>query len=445
MASKCELYSLLVGDLPEPYLITPCGDMSFDEVLALSSEITEYPDIPGLDTIVLEIANPVLLISFIYGCLQANVSFILLPPGTNKEFVNNLLAESGKCLYFENINGSIVKEIINGKLARKQETQIGFLSSGTTGSPQLLWVTYEQIYYTLTAVQRCGYFSYNRNKNVYITAPFFHSYGFSSLLEYSLSGSKIITTTDSGILNTLNILTEKTMQLRLTAIEGVPYFYDQLLALKGKIQLPYISHIGFGGDAVDKHLVEKISGFFEGATFSVRYGVTEFFSAVSVNCFACANNLEIKKTKILPIYTIKIKKIDASNCGEVVVSYKQKVLANRYPPVATGDIGRIQDGMLCIEGRSMAFFKYKGIKINPVYLESAAISTTMVKEAKCYENNHKLILEIVPIPANYSKSKFMILLKKALLGSCHPDKIIEVPELERTRTGKLLRWNKNIF
>lgn len=254
-----------------------------------------------------------------------------------------------------------------------------------------------------------------------------HSYGFSALLEYTLGNSTIIIPSEASFNGVFRLINNKKIQSLVTTIEGVPYFYKQLLVFKNKIHFSNLKHIGFGGDFVHDSLLKSLFELYNEVSFSIRYGISEIPSVISLNTFETLENNKNTST-ILQIYLVSI---DAGNDKEILVKYSGKT-------IATGDIGVLENDQLTIIDRKASFLKVKGYKISPNYIEKVILNSEMIQEVQVLAKNDQLIANVISL-SNYKKNELINFLHHNLPQYSLPDTINEVKLLNRTSTGKIIR------
>jgi len=434
------LYNLLANREPtETYIQTETTSYTFTELFAFVEDF-EKQFLDGNDQIIaLKIQHQVLLVFCVWSCLKHKKSFVLLPYQTDTILEKRLLQEAS-CSFVvsskeENIPSTfsvhdLTSYQIKNELAKHQtniktNTGIGFISSGTTGKPKLIWNTYSQVEKSLESIRAHNFMPYCKNQHVLISPFLTHSYGFSALLEYTYQNSTIFIPSEASFTSVLSLITNKKMQSQITAIEGVPYFYKQLLVFKKKVQFSNLKHIGFGGDFVHETLLKSLREIYNDTSFSVRYGISEIPSVIGLNRF---KNLD-KNTNtytILPEYTIKID-------DGILVKSKDETKT-----IATGDIGFMENDQLTIVGRKAAFLKVKGYKISSNYIEKAILDSEMIQEVQAFTKNDTLIAHVIPL-SNYDKDTLIQFLQRNLPYYFMPDRIKEVEHIERTNTGKIRR------
>jgi acyl-CoA synthetase (AMP-forming)/AMP-acid ligase II len=186
-----------------------------------------------------------------------------------------------------------------------------FQTSGTTGEAKWVAVSKSQFLAAIQSLWRAGGLNHAIDQVVYLTPPLSHSYGLSSLLEYTVVGSTIALPRGISPLGAIGDLRDPNLVGNLTAIEGVPYFYAQLSKLSGlrrgnPLWLPKLRHIGYGGGALVPAVFKQLQTVYPVQTCSVRYGMTETPSVVSQKIFVGDDEDWTSSGTVLPLYDLRI-------------------------------------------------------------------------------------------------------------------------------------------
>ena len=315
---------------------------------------------------------------------------------------------------------------------------IYFFTSGTTGKSKFVKTTYYQIVNAISCIKEEKLMPYAKNQNVLITVPLFHSYGLSCLIEYTAENSKILLPPTKNYINPIQCLFNTNISRQVSAIEGVPYFYQQMALFIKRIQLPNIQHIGMGGDTVSQELIDKFHAQNDSLTFSIRYGITEIPSIVSVNYFKYSPHCKPHElVKIPSIYKICIEKDkEDANTGEL--SIEHFYLPDLKKKIKTGDVFKQIVNKFSFISRN-TFIKYKGYKINPIEIETYLLTHKSIDDCRVLLINSTLTAEVVTADSDINLSIVKEHLKKKLRDYLIPDRVEIVELIKRTKTGKIIR------
>jgi acyl-coenzyme A synthetase/AMP-(fatty) acid ligase len=392
------------------------------------------------EIIALKIKDQALLVFCSWACIMHQKSFVLLPFQIDSNLEESLLTEASCNLLItskEKLSESFgVEDLTSQHIKEKTEekeqpyiSKVGFISSGTTGKPKLIWNTSQQLGTSLETTREHEFMPYTKAQHVLISPFLTHSYGFSALLEYTQGNSTILIPSEASFAGIFRLMAKKKIQSQITAIEGVPYFYKQLLVFKKKIHFSNLKHIGFGGDFVHDSLLKSLREVYQNVSFSVRYGISEIPSVIGLNRFTSLEN-NTNSYALLPLYAIQIA---TENDNEILVNY-----TDDSTQIATGDIGSLENNQLIIIDRKASFLKVKGYRILPNYIEKTILASEMIQEVQVFAKNDSLTAHIIP-HKNYQKTELINYLRSKLPNYALPNSIKEVETIERTSTGKIRR------
>jgi len=326
-----------------------------------------------------------------------------------------------------------------------------FQTSGTTGEAKWVSVSHGQIFAAIQSLWRAGGLNHAMDQMVYLTPPLSHSYGLSSLLEYTFIGSTIALPRGISPLGAIGDLRSPNFAANITTIEAVPYFYAQLSKLSERIKLTKLRHIGYGGGALMPTVFERLRAMYPVQTCSVRYGMTETPSVVSQKIFNFVENEDWTSSgQILPLYELRI--IDKTGkialpgqIGEIYLKGDCLALPDNKKTefFATGDLGYLDNHQeLHLVGRKSVYLESRGFRISPEYVESVAGLHEDVHDCQALNFKGRLWLNVVPIVSALSTNELLSFLSERLPGYAVPDQIKIVESIERTSSGKIRRTFK---
>ncbi|CAA9271529.1 MAG: hypothetical protein AVDCRST_MAG56-3089 [uncultured Cytophagales bacterium] len=444
-----------------PFLVTERRTYSYRQVHNLAGYLrTQYLHAGSpAGTVCLNIGAPEVLCGWIWACLMARRDFALLPAIADPGAVSTYLQLAGGTLLVSDLEAFGGWAIPAAPVPEAPEYPsdpagepgpgegtVSFLSSGTSGAAKLIRVAYAQITDALACIAREDRMPYTRGQCVVITPSLSHSYGFSAMLEYTQGGSTIILPADRSFVGLVRSLMHKALRDRITAVEGVAYFYQQLRPLLPRLALPNLRHVGFGGDFAEHAFVAESRQKYPGLTYSVRYGLSEIPSAISVKVHPPPYPADWESVgRVLGLYQVQI--VDDAGTplpdgeeGEVVVHYAHP--AGGTPEtrrIATGDTGLLRHGELVIKGRKQFFLKCKGYKIYPAFVEGGVKASGLVEDVRATARHNKLKIEIIPGSGYRDKNQLLDFLVRHLPDYAVPDIIEETDEIPRNAAGKIIR------
>jgi len=268
--------------------------------------------------------------------------------------------------------------IISGKIF----SDLGVLlsTSGTTGSPKLVRLTYSNIQSNAESIT--DYLKIDKSERPITTLPMNYSYGLSIINSHLLKGTTIILTDKTVFFRDFwDIFNDQ----RCTSFAGVPYTYTMLKRINfDDIQLPTLKTMTQAGGKLSEELIRHFNSYAikNNVKFYVMYGQTEATARIS---YVPTEKLNEKIGSIgvpIPGGEIKIVNdgLEATSpnvIGEIVYEGDNVMLgyAENRDDLAkgdelkkilfTGDLGyKDEDGYFYVTGRMKRFIKIFGLRIN---------------------------------------------------------------------------------
>jgi long-chain acyl-CoA synthetase len=253
-------------------------------------------------------------------------------------------------------------------------------TSGTTGSPKLVRLTYRNIQSNADSISE--YLQIDSDEKPITTLPFSYSYGFSIINSHLFKGASIILTDRTVFFKDFwNLFNE----YKCTSFAGVPYTYTMLKRTGfNKLNLPTLKTMTQAGGKLSEEFIRHFQQNAEdkGIDFYVMYGQTEAAPRISYVPPAKLKNKIGSIGISIPRGELKIVKdgneINSPNInGEIVYKGENVMLGyaeNRNDLkkgdelngiLYTGDLGyKDVDGYFYVTGRIKRFIKLFGLRIN---------------------------------------------------------------------------------
>ncbi|MFA7185452.1 MAG: class I adenylate-forming enzyme family protein [Victivallales bacterium] len=250
---------------------------------------------------------------------------------------------------------------------------------------------------------------------------------------------------------------------RITVIYATPYHYG-LMTRFDLFAPAMLKNVRLAVSTAMKLYPEPARLFMEKFGFGLTqaYGIIEV-GLVFVNSSGLLEKCDSVGT-LLPDYQLKLRDPDKEGRGEIILWGPGMFDAYFDPFIlredlfkdgwfATGDVGKLdKDGYLYIMGRSKNVINFIGMKIFPYEVEEVILSHPAVSEVKVEGKRHDNFGEI-PVAFVVPEKKYSgdeDELKKELRKYCLrrlvaysvPKEFIIVPELKKTRSGKIRRGNE---
>ncbi|MEO1367901.1 MAG: fatty acid--CoA ligase family protein [Acidobacteriota bacterium] len=327
-------------------------------------------------------------------------------------------------------------------------------TSGTTGAGKWVAVRERQILAVLDAMGAPGHLRHSEGEVVYATPPLSHSYGLSTLFETAKAGGALAFPQGTSPLGPAGDLRAPELAGRVTAIEGVSDFYAQLARLLGRIQLPALRHVGFGGGRMDLDAVERFRATFPGLTYSIRYGLTETPSIVSGATFRPPYDGDWTSSgRVLPVWDLRL--VDGG--GRPVADGEEGEIELRGPGLAwpylgesapdgayfpTGDLGVLRGGRLSVRGRRSLFIKHGGHRFSPQEVEAVLRRFDGVADVRVSMGGDGLTAEVVVDggrDAALPEPALRRFAARRLPAYAVPKNLVRRAEIPRTASGKIIR------
>lgn len=278
-------------------------------------------------------------------------------------------------------------------------------TSGTTGSPKLVRLSYNNIQSNAEAVSQ--YLEIDENERPVTSLPMSYSYGLSVINSHLLMGASVFCTEKSMVMRNF---WESFNLNKCTSFAGVPYNFHMLRRLQfDKMKLPSLKTITQAGGSLGEELIKYFNGISKekGIRFYVMYGQTEAAPRISYVPYHKLNE-KIGSIGIpIPGGSVKIysggKQVDKpGQSGELIYSGPNVMMGyaesgkdlikgdERSGILRTGDLAyKDNEGYIYITGRKKRFIKLFGLRINLDEVEKM-IENNFGIAAACFGSDDKL-------------------------------------------------------
>jgi long-chain acyl-CoA synthetase len=283
-------------------------------------------------------------------------------------------------------------------------------TSGTTGSPKLVKITYENIYSNARAIS--SYLSINENERAITTLPMHYTFGLSIINSNLMMGATILLTHHSLIEKEFWSFFKK---YEASSLSGVPYSYEILKKLRFlKMNLPHLRTMTQAGGKLNSTLLQEFSqaNKEKNIRFFVMYGQTEAtarmsylpdeysltkFGSIGVAIPGGSFSLISNQGEVITTsdtigelqYTGPNVSMGYANCGEDLIKGDEN-----QGVLLTGDLAkRDSDGFYYIVGRKTRFLKLFGIRIN--LDETEQLIKNITADCACTGQDDKLLIYII--------------------------------------------------
>lgn len=326
--------------------------------------------------------------------LKSNNAVLLLDEKLNDEIRNGLIKNYQPSIIitenpetppdykrdfdFNSIN--IYKRINQTNIKIFSELGVLLSTSGTTGSPKLVKLSYKNIQSNAESIAE--YLKIDEKERPITTLPLSYSYGLSILNSHLLKRSTIVLTNKTVFFrdfwNTFN-------EYKCTSFAGVPYTYTMLKRIKfDKFELPTLKYFTQAGGKLSEEFIKHFAEYAseKKIKFFVMYGQTEATARIT---YVPPDKLSNKIGSIgvsipggvLKIINDGIELKNPNEVGELVYSGDNVMLGYSETlsdlskgdelsgTLFTGDIGfKDEQGFFYVTGRMKRFIKIFGLRIN---------------------------------------------------------------------------------
>jgi acyl-coenzyme A synthetase/AMP-(fatty) acid ligase len=290
-----------------------------------------------------------------------------------------------------------------------EELALLFTTSGSTGSPKLVRISYENLISNATAIAQ--YLSITKDERPVTVLPMHYSYGLSVINSHLIKGATILLTGRSLMEKQFWVFVKNECA---TSLPGVPYTYEILKKLRfTSMDLPSVNTLTQAGGKLSDALCEEFADYCSntGKNFFMMYGQTEATARMSYL------PPEFSLTKIgsigKPIPGGRFELVDEKNAvieqsnvtGELVYYGKNVSMGYAYSSddlkngdenkgvLYTHDLAvRDADGFYFIKGRKNRFIKLFGNRIG--LDETEELVKNIVDECACVGEDDNMLIYI---------------------------------------------------
>lgn len=375
--------------------------------------------------------------------------YLWLPTDTIGEF------SFGQVIYSV-FDFSLLKIDCDDSLLLHDDLAILLTTSGSTGSPKLVRLSYENLLTNAESIAK--YLSIDEHERPITTLPMNYSFGLSIINSHLIKGSTILVTSMSMMEKEFwDFIKVK----KATSLSGVPYTYEILKKLRFfRMELPSIKTLTQAGGKLSTKLNEEFSEFSKkiNKRFFVMYGQTEAtarmsylhpeYSLSKLGSIGVAipngefslideSGLTIEKNDVIGELVYKGKNVSMgyAECGLDLIKEDQN-----QGVLFTGDLAkRDEDGFYYIVGRKKRFIKLFGNRVN--LDETEQILKEIISDCACTGDDDLMRIYITD-EARISEVRSYISSKIRIHHSAFVVKYLEV--IPKNNSGKTIYSNLTI-
>lgn len=328
--------------------------------------------------VLLKSTNNIETITAYIACLQKRHPIILVDAELDNALLNKIVSVYDPNLI---VNSEHIEHRHSLELELNSELALMLSTSGTTGSPKLVRLSYSNLQSNAESITQ--YLGIRDSDTAITTMPLHYSFGLSLLNSHLYSKAKVVVTAKP-------IMSREFWQLiqqhQVSSLSGVPYFFQMLKKMKyERFNTQSVRYLTQAGGKLDS---DTLAYFIElckskEQLFIVMYGQTEATARIA---YVPPDNLELKQGSIgipIPKGKLCIKTEDGLLTSEshvegelvyegpnVMLGYASELADlkagdHNNGVLETGDLGfKDSEGFYFITGRSKRFIKIFGLRIS---------------------------------------------------------------------------------
>jgi len=348
---------------------------------------------------------------------------LMLDAKIDAELLNNLLSifkpnyvwmpdsmspvfESKKVIFSE--FGYSLHSFSAEKIQLNEELALLLTTSGSTGSPKLVRLSYKNIKANAESIAQ--YLAITSDEKPITSLPMHYSYGLSVINSHLIKGATILLSNHSVMQKEFWAFAQ---EQKATSIAGVPYTYEILKRLRVfRMELPHLTTMTQAGGKLNASLAKEYieQAYISGKRFIVMYGQTEATARMSYLPFEKALEKYSSIGIAIPGGSFKlinegIEIEEPDTDGELVYFGNNVSLGyaecqadlskddENHGVLYTGDIARRdKDGFYYITGRKKRFIKLFGNRINLDATEQLLRNNLSGGEFVCAGEDDKMVI-----------------------------------------------------
>ncbi len=380
--------------------------------------------IPEYDTYLLtcqnELDNLINFLALIFNGKRAIWASKNLSFDQKQEIIQN-----HSCFELNNLLPKDLKSSVNFPDLKHSDIFLGVLSSGTTGTPKVIWKDF-QSWFEAFPIQT-EIFGIDKNDTVFVNNALSYSANLNSVLHAFWCGGTLVLSDLSKIKNWVGIIEKE----KVSSIFLVPSHY-RLLTSENQYYGTVKSLVS-AGEKLDSNTAQKLIDIFPNATLTEYYGSSELgHISYQQNEDIIQNPMSVGKA--FPKVNIEI--VDG------VIRVNSPFVSPDYRTINTNnDFAEWQNGRLVILGRAGRMFNRRGLNIYSEEIEVNALMAPFVLETAALQHtkNQKIYLYFTLKPefrGIFSKDLKEFLYHK-LPASKQPNFIFQVDSLPTLVSGKI--------
>lgn len=450
---------------PNGMIIDDSGNFHSVESILKDGD-TFFLALPCRSLVLLLCQNSFESVSLYINCIERDIVPILIDANSDSSLIDALVNIYQPTYIFAPVNKSIglntyltearFEDYIAFKCKKQNlvplyhELSLLLSTSGTTGSPKLVRLTYNNLIANATSIVE--YLRLDTSERAISSLPMNYSFGLSIIHSHLHVGASVLMTEESI---TQRRFWDLFKQYNITSLSGVPYTFEifkKFRLLNGN--LPSLKTITQAGGKLSNDLILHFADISvtKGIDFFVMYGQTEGTARLSylppVSIFEKLGSIgrPIPGGEFYLVDEFGMKIDQPGKSGELIYTGSNVMLgyAERKEDLALGDINQgiletgdiaqfDEDGFFYIVGRLKRFIKIFGNRINLDEVESLLYEIN-IQSACCGKDNFLLVYILNPHEQNTARE--FLIKKLGIHFSVFDIRIID--NFPRNTSGKIL-------
>lgn len=381
------------------------------------------------EAVLVQLADPVEQLLYFFAIIKAGGACVLIDSSAGAD-VAAAVRERHQLPHFIDeafslpANDSALPEI------HQEDIFLGAFSSGSTGSPKLIWRDHQS--WCSAFLSQNKIFGLSGRDTLYITGSLVYTGNLNICLQMLAAGGTV--TIAAGRMPRRWV--HELISCQATAIYMVPANYRLLLQAMDR-PLSHITAVSSAGAKLDPHTASQMLLLFPKARIIEYYGASELGH---ITYQTAAELIEHPGSvgKAFPGVTITVE--------DGIIWVESPYLAPQYRPKASiGDLGQLDDqGYLSLHGRMQGIINSGGVKVVPEQVEAVLLQCPGIAEAAVGGIDDPIRGQLVCawLVKNRPELKnrdVLAFCRERMFPHCCPRKIIFIEAMPLTASGKVDR------
>lgn len=379
------------------------------------------------DAVLVQVADPVEQLVYFFAIIKAGGACVLLDTTAGPDMVAAVIERHGLQLHIDEAF-ELPAALSQLPDVNSNDIFLGAFSSGSTGSPKLIWRDHQSWSSAFEAQGQV--FGLDGSDILYLTGSLVYTGNLNACMQMLDAGGTVAIAAS----RMPRAWAHELIGCGATAIYMVPANYRRLLQAIEE-PLTQIKAISSAGAKLDPNTVRQMLQYFPQARIIEYYGASELGH---ISYQTAAELLEHPGSvgKAFPGVTITI--------ADSIIWVESPYLAPEYRPKASiGDLGRVDgDGCLYLQGRVQGLINSGGVKVVPEQVEAVLLQCPGVAEAAVGGIDDPVRGQVVGAwlvknRPELTSREVLAFCRSRMFTHCCPKKIIFIESMPLTAGGKI--------